>query len=500
MNAGTTLRMAVWDVRLQFRYGFYAVYAVLTAAYALGLTQVPPAFRERTLVLLVLTDPSVLGFYFVSALVLIEKREGALEALAVSPLGVRGYLRAKVASLTALAVVASLALVLLAHPRGVNLPLLVGGVALTSAFFVSVGLVAVSRFDTIEDYFFSALGYGAVMFAPLVGYLGVFETSLFWLLPARPARLLVAGAFEGIAPWELAYAVGYLLAGTAVGLFVARRRFERDVLGGRSVGRSRVARVGTGATSGPARWLAGRTGPAGALVVADLRNWARDPILLLAASGPFALALLGRFALPVVDTRYLPSVALEPFYPSVLAFVFLFPAYVLGMVVGFLVLEDRTQGVLDALRQTPLTGRGYLRYRGTTAYLLGVGVTLAVVPLFGLVAVSLPLLVATAAVVGLVAPAVVFLFAALADDAIEGLAVNKLLGLVVLFPPVGAAVLPEPVEYVVGVVPLYWPAKALLVGVEGRSALRVGAFLAVGVCTLGLSLVVLVRRFERRVR
>lgn len=498
MTAGTTLRMVGWDVRLQVRYGFYTVYAVLTVAYVLGLALVPPAFRERTLALLVLTDPSVLGFYFVSALVLVEKREGTLDALAVSPLGVRGYLLAKLCSLSALAVAASVTLALLAHPRGVDLPLLVGGVALTSAFFVSVGLVAVSRFDTIEDYFFSALGYGAVMFAPLLGYLGLLETPLFWLLPARPARLLVAGAFEGIATWELAYAVGYLLVGTAVCLFVARRRFERDVLGGRSTGRSRVARAGTGGR--PARWLADRTGPVGALVLADLRNWARDPILLLAGSGPFALALLGRLALPVVDTQYLPSVELEPLYPTVLVFVFLFPGYVLGMVVGFLVLEDREEGVLDDLRRTPLTGRGYLRYRGTTAYLLAFGATLVVVPLFGLVAVSLPLLVATAAVAGLVGPAVVFLFAALASDAIEGLALNKLLGLVVLLPPVGLALLPEPLEYVVGVVPLYWPAKALLAGVEGGSALEVTVLLAVGVLALSLSLAVLVRRFERRVR
>ena len=498
MTGSATLRMAGWDARLQLRYGFYAVYAVLTVAYVLGLALVPPAFRERTLVLLVLTDPSVLGFYFVSALVLIEKREGTLDALAVSPLGVRGYLVAKLVSLTALAVAASLALALLARPRGVALPLLVGGVALTSAFFVSVGLVAVSRFDTVEDYFFSALGYGAVMFAPLAGYLGVFETPLFWLLPARPARLLVAGAFEGIAAWELAYAVGYLLVGTVGCLFVARRRFERDVLGGRSTGRSRVARTGTGGR--PARWLAARTGPVGALVLADLRNWTRDPILLLAGSGPFALALLGRVALPVLDVQYLPSVALEPLYPTVLAFVFLFPGYVLGMVVGFLVLEDRAQGVLDDLRRTPLTGRGYLRYRGTTAYLLAFGVTLAVVPLFGLVIVSLPLLVATAAVAGLVGPAVVFLFAALASDAIEGLALNKLLGLVVLVPPVGVLVVPEPLEYVVGLVPLYWPTKALLVGVEGGSALEVGVLLGVGVLALGGTLAALVRRFEARVR
>jgi hypothetical protein len=54
--------MLPWDVRLQVRYGFYTVYAVITAFYALAFQFLPPALVEPALVLVVVTDPGVLGF------------------------------------------------------------------------------------------------------------------------------------------------------------------------------------------------------------------------------------------------------------------------------------------------------------------------------------------------------------------------------------------------------------------------------------------------------
>jgi hypothetical protein len=59
--------MVPWDVRLQYRYGFYGVYAVLTVLFAATLRSVPSgAARETALLLVVFSDPSFLGFYFVA--------------------------------------------------------------------------------------------------------------------------------------------------------------------------------------------------------------------------------------------------------------------------------------------------------------------------------------------------------------------------------------------------------------------------------------------------
>lgn len=489
--------MLRWDVRLQRRYGFYTVYAALTVFYAVAFVALPASLTERALVFVVLSDPSVLGFYFVAALVLIEKREGVLDALVVSPLGVRGYLVSKVASLTLLAVVVATALSLLVHSGGVNLPLLVLGVALTSIPFVLVGFVSVARFDSINDYFLSALLYGVVLYAPLLSYFSLFDTPVFYLLPVRPALILIDGAFHGIRAWELAYAVGYLSVGSLLAFVVAERQFHRHIVQHRPPRRDSGGETDGNGSRRRSKSSAFELGPVGGMALADWKKWLRDPLLLVAGTGPLLLASLARIALPFANEQFLPSVSLAPYYPLVLGFVVTFPPYIYGFVVGFFVLEDREEGVLAALRTTPLTGRGYLYYRGGTAYVVTAVVVIPTVLLFGLVRVPFLILVAVTSVVALAGPTVTLLFAGLARDSIEGVVINKLLGVVLLLPIAGIALLPEPLEYVVGIIPLYWPVKALLVGISEGVGPRFVAFLALGVVSFGVWLRYLLGRFER---
>lgn len=66
-----------------------------------------------------------------------------------------------------------------------------------------------------------------------------------------------------------------------------------------------------------------------------------------------------------------------------------------------------------------------------------------------------------------------------------------------LFAPVVAIpLLPEPVEFLVGVDPLYWPVKALVVGLDRGPVAEVWLFLAVGVVFHVAAVTVLVRRFR----
>lgn len=251
--------IVIWDVRLQFRYGFYAVYAVVTLFYLLVLGRLPGGLVEPALVLVLVTDTAVLGFYFVGALVLIEKREGVLDALVVSPLGVDGYLLSKTASLTALATLASTLVVGLVRPPGIDPLLLLAGVVPTASLFVLVGVAAVARFDTMNRYFFGALLYGVVLYAPLAGYLGLLETPLFYLLPVQPALVLVAGAFDTLA---------YLAFGNVAAYLIARGQFRRHVLqDARERPRTRDRTPGRLAS-----WIGARVGPVGGRALADARN------------------------------------------------------------------------------------------------------------------------------------------------------------------------------------------------------------------------------------
>ena len=458
--------MAPWDARLQYRYGFYLVYTVVTAFYVLGLQLVPAAWRADAIALVVVTDPAVLGFYFVGALVLFEKDQGVLDALVTTPLGVAGYLSSKVVSLTLLAIAAAGAITVLGAPGPVNLPMLVLGVTLTSVFFVLVGFLAVARYDSVNRYFLSAVGYGTVLFAPIVGYLDVYETPLFALLPLEHALVLVAAAFRPTPLPDVLLAVAYLSLGSAVAFVLARRSFRTHIVRGR---RRRSARTHTGT---------GRvSNPIAALALSDLRNWSRDPMLVFAALGPFLFALVLRFGLPLVDALLGPTVDVTQYDPLAAGMLLLFTPFIYGFVVGIFLLEDRESGVLTALRQTPLSADGYLLYRATTVYGLAVLGTIPTLLLFGHVAIPLPLLLGATLVSALAGPVTSLLFASYAANTIEGLALNKLLGIPLLIPLAAIALVPEPLQYATGLLPTYWPVKALVAGLAGESALP---FLAVG--------------------
>ena len=61
------------DLRLQYRHKFYHVYLVITILYLAALRLIPADARPVVLSLLIFTDPAMLGFFFVAALVLFEK-------------------------------------------------------------------------------------------------------------------------------------------------------------------------------------------------------------------------------------------------------------------------------------------------------------------------------------------------------------------------------------------------------------------------------------------
>ena len=492
----TALRsMLMWDVRLQSRYGFYAVYAVLTAVFVLGLRAMDPALRTDAAVLLIVTDPTVLGFYFIAAMVLFEREEGVLDALVVSPLGDRGYLVSKVLTLSLLAVVTATSVAVIGHGPVSGLAVLVVGVALAASLFVLLGSVAVARFDSVNEYFISAVGWGTVLFLPLFGYVGLVDTPLFYLLPAQPVLVLVEAGFRPLAPWRVAYGVGYLLVGNVVAYAWARRALNRYVVRGgdpgRQLGRKRVP--ADGGQNRRAR-VAVRS-PVAGLAVADLRNWVRDPMLLVAAVGPLVLAVAVRVGMPAVADLAAPRFELSLFYPTIAGSLAVFGPAIYGFVIGMFVLEDREQGVLAAYRTSPLSARGYLLYRSATAYVLSVAATLPALVVVGPVPVGLPVLLGTAAVAGLGGPVIALGFGTLASNTIEGIALSKLVNLVVLGPVVVVATVPEPLQFVAGVLPTYWPVKAYVAGAGGDAG---APYLLAGSIAYLIAMAVLGWLFGRR--
>lgn len=511
LRSVATLRsMIAWDARLQVRYGLYAVYAVLTALFVVGVRLVDPALRTDVAVLLIVADPTLLGFYFIAAMVLFESGEGVLDAIVLTPLGATGYLLSKTLTLAGLATAAATAVAVLGHGATPRTLLLVVGVALSASLFVLLGFVAVARFDSVNEYFLSAVGWGSVLFVPLVGSVGLLDTPLFYAFPTQATLVLVEAGFRPIEPWKLAYGGAYLLVGNAVAIVWARRSFSAHVVRGHSTrgqfGRTTVygtdadadRPVGEEGHPGAVRRASAPRSPVVALVVADLRNWLRDPLLAMAAVGPFVLAVVLRFGVPFAASMLAPAFDPTPYYPVVAGADAVFGPSIYGFIVGMFVLEDRELGVYDAFRTSPVGAHGYLAYRGGTAAFLGFASTVPALAAVGLVPLPASLVVGAAVCSALGAPLVAFALGLLADNTIEGLALSKFVNAVVLGPALLVAVVPEPLQFVVGVAPTYWPVKVVEAGATGSGPWI--AYLIAGVVAHAVVLAVLVRRFATSTR
>ena len=61
--------------------------------------------------------------------------------------------------------------------------------------------------------------------------------------------------------------------------------------------------------------------------------------------------------------------------------------------------------------------------------------------------------------------------------------------------PIAAFFVPLPLQYIAGVIPTYWPMRALWSAAEGEPYL---VYLAIGVMTAALAVLIVARLFERR--
>lgn len=218
------------DVRLQYRNGFYAAAAFVAACLVPLLRRLPDDGLALVLPPLVLLNMQVNTFYFIGGLVLLEKGEGTLQALTVTPLRPSEYLAAKVATLAWLSLVEAAVVVVASHGLLLNWAALAAGVGLTAVLLCLYGFVAVARYDAINAFLFPSMVYTAVIGLPVLDYFGIGAGPLWYLHPVRAPLVLLEAAFRPVASWQLAYAAGYG-ALWAVGLsVVARRAFDRHVV------------------------------------------------------------------------------------------------------------------------------------------------------------------------------------------------------------------------------------------------------------------------------
>lgn len=168
------------DIRFQYRYGFYFIYALFTLLYILILQLVNDHWQAEAAVLMIYSDPAVLGLFFMGAILQFEKDEHTLHSLVVSPLKPGEYVLSKLCSLSLIATLVALSIAgfgtVVAHPIRIGSTIFIG-----SCLFSAVGLVLATKTETLNQFILATIPCLLVISIPATLYL-IRAGSVWWLL------------------------------------------------------------------------------------------------------------------------------------------------------------------------------------------------------------------------------------------------------------------------------------------------------------------------------
>ncbi len=224
----------------------------------------------------------------------------------------------------------------------------------------------------------------------------------------------------------------------------------------------------------------------------DAANIRRDPLLRWMFVMPLMFGLMFRWVFDLVEP-WLAGFGTD-FNPLISSLLVLIAPMLYGVVVGFLLLDQKDDRTLTALQVTPLTARGYLAYRITIPVVLSILITPAALALGGFSRIGLAGQLLAGVAAAPLGPMFALFLPAVAKNKVQGFALMKAAG-VINWPPLIAWFVTSRWQWAFGVAPTYWPVKVYWELEAGGAGWW--PYLVVGWLYAALLIWLLIRRFER---
>lgn len=189
------LQLTAGDIRFQWKYGFYLLYALFTLLYLLVLAVLPQSVRPVAATIMIYTDPAAMGLFFMGAMILLEKSQRVNSALAVSPVRAGEYMLAKLVSLALIGVLVG---GVLAVAGGVFSGLCLLATALSSFLYSACGLMAAERSRSLNQFVLWTVPFELLLCTPPLLLLFGFSSPWLMLHPGVAAVWLIYGAAPSV--------------------------------------------------------------------------------------------------------------------------------------------------------------------------------------------------------------------------------------------------------------------------------------------------------------
>lgn len=217
------------DILLQARSGLYSIGICMAVALGLALRflftldQLPNAMTAFYVLALGGTT-----MMFGASMLLLEKSQGTLSALRVTPIKSKDYIMSKLITLTAFAATESAIAYFISGAPSPQEPLLLGlGLLGLGSMYALVGLLLSVPHQSVTQFLFPGAAFASILLQlPVLALWRIGPAWLWWLIPTTAPMQLIYGGFAGMStPLLLTSFIfcGLALTGLA---FLCHRRFS----------------------------------------------------------------------------------------------------------------------------------------------------------------------------------------------------------------------------------------------------------------------------------
>lgn len=179
------LKISFWQLRLLIKYQIITAATVITAFYILLLVFLPTLRINEVSIVIIFSDPSMLGFIFIGAIILFEKSENTSSAQFVTPMRVDMYLWSKASSLLVPTLLMSTGIAYAAWGFNFRLLLFLITVSLSSQMFTFLGIVGVSRVKSFNQYMLIIPLFLSPTILPLLNFYQITDWNFLYFIPTQ---------------------------------------------------------------------------------------------------------------------------------------------------------------------------------------------------------------------------------------------------------------------------------------------------------------------------
>lgn len=195
----------------------------------------------------------------------------------------------------------------------------------------------------------------------------------------------------------------------------------------------------------------------------DFKNISRDLMLLFVLISPLIIALVFNFLIPYAESLLKAELEFQLAEHNlfILSFIIMLVPMMYGIIISFLIIEEKDENILSYLFVTPLTKVEYLLYRTTAAVIMSVLFNIFILYYLHLVEIKLIQSLPVILLAALNSILTVLIIVTFAKNKVEAFAYAKISGILFLAPLVGY-LFESNWRYLAAIFPPFWISEAFI--------------------------------------